>query len=111
MISVSKLALASAILGGTALVTAVGSVGDVLLSEFGPWLDSIYGTGPTAARDWAGRVLTLSFLVGVVGMILGAAALDIKEIGRSQRLLARMGIGSGMLMLLVFLVGFGFFSN
>lgn len=105
MRSVSKLALASAILGGMALIAAVGSVGSVLLSKFGPWLDSIFGTGYTAARDWAGRVLGLSFLVGVVGMILGAAALDIREIGKSERLLARMGIGSGMLMLLVFLFG------
>jgi hypothetical protein len=95
MRSIDKMALASAIFGGVALVAAVGSVGSVLLSQ------SEY----TAASVWIEWVLVLSFLLGFGGMVSGAAVLDMKGIGRSERLLARIGSVSGMLMLLVCLFG------
>lgn len=92
MRSIDRLALVSVILGGMALVAAVGSV---LLSQ----------SGYTGAENWVGWMLGLSFLLGFVGMVSGGAVLGMKGIRRSERLLAWIGIVSGMLMLLVCLVG------
>ena len=95
MRSIDRMALVSAICAGIGLVAAVGTVGSVLLSQ----------SGYTGGEDWVGLVLWMSFLLGFVGTVSGGAVLGMKGIRRSERLLAWIGIVSGMLMLLVCLFG------